>query len=120
LPASPSVYAIDLVMEALALYRLTRLVTKDAITQGLRDAVERAERERVSAPDHDKVAAAVRWGEEVAEVGPRTYLVNCPWCASVWLAVGVAIARRVAPLPWRLAARVLAGSAVAGALGEHL
>lgn len=53
--------ALDVVLVALATYRLTRLVTADRITEPVRV-----------------------WAEQR---GPRVgYLATCDWCLSVWLA----------------------------------
>ena len=53
--------ALWLVITILATYRLTRLVTADVITQGLRQWV----------------ADRSSWGG---------YLVSCDWCLSIWVA----------------------------------
>ena len=82
-------------VDALAVYRLTRLVTRDRITEPLRTRVE-------SGPE---------W---------LTYLLRCGWCASPYLAVGVITARRLVPRAWAPAAGVLACSAVAGLLTDLL
>lgn len=54
--------ALLLTLVALATYRLTRLVTADAITQPLRDWVGDQGRPRL------------------------TYLSTCDWCLSIWVA----------------------------------
>jgi hypothetical protein len=56
---------------------------------------------------------------DAAVGGPLGYLVNCPYCASIYVAAGVSLARSVAPLWWRRAARVLATSAVVSFLSER-
>lgn len=59
--------ALWLVIAMLATYRLTRLVTADEITKGVRGwVVDRSE-----------------WAG---------YLVTCDWCLSVWFAPGPALA----------------------------
>lgn len=99
--------SVTLVVDALALARLTRLVTKDTITEPLRDewvaeAYERSGRDLPPFPDLDpdppKMAA----------------FITCPWCTSVWLAAGVVAARRLVPSLWDPVARLLAGSQIAG------
>lgn len=81
---------LDLLIDAGAAYRLTLLVTTDEITQPLRDRIA------ADAPDSflDR-------------------LVNCPWCAGVWVGMGVAAARAIAPRPWSVAARGLALAGIA-------
>lgn len=51
-----------------ATYRLTRLVVADGISDGFRDSVE------------------ARFGPESS----WAYLVNCPWCVSVWVSIPTA------------------------------
>lgn len=84
-----------LVVLALAVYRLTRLVTTDALTDPLR-----------------------------GRLGRRPKLVSfleCPWCVSVWLAAAVVV--EVEERWWWTfaapAALVLALSAVTGYLAER-
>lgn len=86
----------DVVVDALAVYRLTRLVQEDTLTEPAREAVA-------------LVLGESRWSE----------LLHCPWCLSVWLAGGVVLARRVFPRAWPAVARVLAYSAVTGLLTER-
>lgn len=59
---------LDLVIDTLAVARATRLVTTDTITQPARDAIARR-----YPPD---------------EINPR-YLVNCDYCASVYVAAAI-------------------------------
>ena len=82
-----------LVVDALAAYRLTRLVTED----------------RITAPLRDRVPAG--WASE---------LVGCSWCVGVWAAAGVVAARRLAPRAWTPVAEVLAVAAVVGITAETL
>ena len=82
-----------LIIAMLATYRLTRLITADQITKGLRGwIVERSE-----------------W---------LGYLVTCDWCLSIWFAPGPAIAVLVYGdvLAVRVVLVALALSAVTGLL----
>jgi len=45
-------------------------------------------------------------------------LLDCPWCLSVWVGLGVAVLRRVCPRLWGLASAGLAASAVTGLLSQ--
>lgn len=83
--------------DALAVFRLTRLVTTDRITRRLRGLVERNTRD----------------GSEWA------YLVGCDWCVSAYVGVGVVLARRFAPRLWGPVAEGLAFSAITGLVAEH-
>lgn len=94
----------DFAVDALAAYRLTRLVTTDTITAPLR---ERA-----------------RWWSTTGspavqplpgETSPRPWveeLLGCSWCIGVWAAFAV----RVLP---RWVRRSLACAAAAGILAQH-
>lgn len=107
--------ALDLLVDAGAVYRLTKLVVDDALTQAVRDRLVEASARRL-----DRSNVVRIYGEDVAEAGgPVAYLVGCPWCASIWLAGGVVIARRLFPLPWGLVARGLSMSAITGWLSER-
>jgi Protein of unknown function (DUF1360) len=91
-------------IDALAVARITRLVVEDRVPFG-------PMRERIRAHYLREQDSAAGPGE------PDPYLVElleCPWCASVWIAAGVLVVRRVAPRAWRPLACVLAASEVAG------
>lgn len=84
-----------LVVDVLAVARLTRLVTRDTITEGIRRWVR-------------------RW------LGLRAFdFVTCPWCTSVWLAGGAVLATVYAGGAWRYVAYALTCSMVAGLLAER-
>lgn len=112
----------QLVVDALAAYRLTRLVTKDVILDGPRDMLieEIYVASGVELPDSATRTAieqrAGGWSEYAAHDGnaPKlATLLTCYWCAGFWISAGVIIARRVAPGLWDPLARILATSAVA-------
>ena len=88
------------VVYALAIARVTGLITVDEITRPLRDGVLRRldEGRRVD-----------------LSIG---YLITCPWCASIWVAlVAVPLALLWGTSEWLLApALVMAASQVAGML----
>lgn len=87
----------DLVVDALAVARLTRLVTTDEVPFGAaRDLL-------LDAAPGSKAAT----------------LVTCDWCASVHVAVFVVFARWRWPRVWPVVARVLAGSQAAGMLADR-
>jgi len=69
---------IDLVMLALADYRLSLIVSKDKISEGLRAQIGR------------KASGSRQW-QFVAE------LVNCPYCVGVWGALFLTMASKVRP-----------------------
>ena len=94
---------IDLAVDALATYRLTRLVVSDEITQ--------------PAIEHVSGSVQAAWGKPAREWFDR--LTSCAWCSSVWIAAGVVTARAVAPRAWAPVARLLAFSAVAGSIARR-
>lgn len=82
-------------VDALATYRLTRLLQRDTL------------------PPIATVRESLmqRFG-----TSPWSELIDCPWCLSVWLGFGVALLRRVCPRLWDPIAHALAASAVTGLL----
>lgn len=109
--------ADDLLVDALAAARLVRLVRADSITRHLRgEVIEAAYRRRPSigladVPPEERVVLD-------DDPPPVAKLVTCAWCLGVWAAVGVVVARRVAPRWWPPVARALAMSHVVGMLAE--
>lgn len=87
------------IVDALATYRLTKLVIDDYITEPLRDKVYA----KFGDPADSKVS----------------YLVTCPWCVSIYIGIGVVAARTIAPKAWRPLAYALAFSGVTGWVEEH-
>lgn len=81
-----------LVLDALAVFRLTRLVLNDSITAPAR--------------------------QSITSRGPDWVLtlLTCPWCMSFWLAILVVVLQTTVPSQWLYASAVLAFSAVAGLL----
>jgi len=86
----PVVVAVSL----LAVYRLTRLLVADKIT----------ERPRMALAD--------------AASGRLAYFVTCPWCVSVWVAAAWVALVLLAPSVALVAGVVLAASAAAGLLSS--
>lgn len=96
-----------LVVDAVATYRLTRLVTADAITAGLRDQAIRnayvAQHGEAVAVDMEAETPHDSWTDRaMGDLEPPALakLLTCRWCAGVWIAAGVTVARRVAPRWW--------------------
>jgi hypothetical protein len=97
---------LSLLTQALATFRLTRLITEDTITEPLRDAIYA----RFGDPSQTR-------RREIS----LSYLVSCPYCASVYAAAATtllaALTTRRAPLPIRLpAAFLLSTLALSGAV----
>jgi len=85
--------AVWLLIDALACYRATRLVTRDSVP------IFRVPRD----------AVLDRWGDSA--IGEW---VTCPWCMSIWLAAPIVAARILAPQWWTPLALVLTYSAITG------
>lgn len=86
--------AVDTLIDVAATARLTRLITEDEITRELREWVE------------DRTGSESR----------LTYLVNCPYCVSVWAGA----AMLVTPKPIRRLLALSAGALGARMLGQAL
>lgn len=84
--------SLHLLIDAVAAYRLTRLVVADSITEPLRD----------------RVARFIRIHE----------LVTCYWCSGMWVGAGVGMARWAVPTLWNPAAWALTVAAAAALLAR--
>lgn len=94
-PYDIGVLALSIVVAALAVARITRLVTEDQIAVGLRRWVVQ------------------RWGEDSA----ASYLVHCPWCVSIYVGLGVMPPAVLWPNKWVIMGfAFLAASMVTGLL----
>lgn len=99
-----------LVCDAAAVYRLAVLLSKDKITDWLREGLRSSGWTSAGGERHGTDARAARWLHE---------LVICPWCVSIWLAGVVVVLTRFIPGAWQYVAMLLALSAAAGFLGER-
>lgn len=102
-----------LVVDALAVARLTRLVTTDRITRPWRARAVAAAMAPAPLPDgwHDLGPDTIT---DDPDAPPLAYLLSCDWCSSTWIAALVLLARAVAPGVWDPIARILAASQVTG------
>lgn len=101
----------DLLVDALATYRLTRLATADVISEPVRMAVLRKVGAEPPPGEDDPTAQEVVEG---LKDPPRlATLVTCRWCAGIWIAASVSVARAALPRAWQPVARGLALSSVA-------
>lgn len=113
---------LELVVDAFACYRLTRLVTKDVITAPVRDSFVEATylvAGRSEAVRGELEAAQMTWSEyaEDDRDAPKlATLVVCRWCSSIWLGLGVVVVRRFLPRMWRPVAEILVFSAASALL----
>lgn len=91
--------AVDFARDALAVYRLTKLVIDDKITEDVREKV---------------------WEKYPPESTKIGYLFSCPWCVSMWVGLGAVAVKKVAPDAWEALSTAMAASAVSGILEERL
>lgn len=102
--------ALALVLDLAACYRLTRLVVADTFPPiaYVRDRIVRK---------HTRITANPGGGY-TEEPGPLAELVQCPWCASVWVGAAIALAQWRIPGVWLWVSLALALSAVAGVVSQ--
>jgi hypothetical protein len=92
--------ALTLLIDALATYRLVKLVRDDRITEPLRDKVT----QRLGPPDRSKIS----------------YLLDCPWCLSFYFGAVFTVGRQRWPMTTALISRTFALSAATGLTTQHL
>ncbi|HEY3630784.1 MAG TPA: DUF1360 domain-containing protein, partial [Jatrophihabitantaceae bacterium] len=95
--------AIWLVVDALAVYRLTRLAVKDTITQPARRWLFGLDRAGDGCPFAGPAAPFAN-----TLYALTTAIVSCPWCMSVWVSAGVVVLTYFTPLVWSFPAAGLA------------
>jgi hypothetical protein len=83
---------LTLLADTLAVYRLTKLVMEDKITEDLRDYIY----------------------EKFPRGHKMSYLIGCPWCVSIWAALAIFTLRKISPETADFLSGVLATSAVTG------
>lgn len=94
MPTTESAWWLAIFLNSLAVYRVTRLVTRDTITQPFRDWLVRD------------------WHGWVVE------LLQCPWCFSIWVAAGATVLTYFEWGTWKWIAAGLAFAALAGLIAE--
>lgn len=111
-----------LILDAIAVYRLTRLITKDSLLVDWRDNTVRLAYARQDADNHDALQAQMTLPGDWSHYAGRdpsapklAALATCRWCSSMWVAAGVLAARSACPKTWDPIARLLV-MAAAGAL----
>ena len=112
-----------LLLDALAVFRLTRLITADTILDGPRDALVRRAYLRHPNPKHNPDApnawSSKGWAEFARddEDAPKVAAgILCRYCVGVWVGFAVVAARRRFPRQWAPIAEALAFSAGAALL----
>jgi hypothetical protein len=108
----PNVTPWDVVLLALATHKVSRTVTKDAVTSPLRAPFTRYKEAGGPAEVMEEVRSTSGLRHSIGE------LITCPFCFDVWVATGFTIGLVFAPRVTRLVA--VAFSAVTGADFLHL
>lgn len=121
---TPATLAVD----ALAVYRLTRLVTADSIAEPARSHLIHAAYSVAWGPAAADVLAESITGDPFAswtdhaltdpDVPRLAELLTCRWCAGWWIAVAVTVARRRWPHRWAPVAEALAVAGAAALAGS--
>lgn len=136
----------DLLVDCLAVARLTRLVTTDELTRPARERLlaryptaGNIVRDGVdgwlvydTAPPYAERDGRRYDGQLLPPPRPPNpyalvlstssrvgYLLTCDWCSSIYVGLAAVVARRYAPRLWGPVARALAASEVAGLLAER-
>lgn len=112
---------IPLLLDALAAFRLTRLITADVILDGPRDVVvawaygdRKQDGDEPSMPEVPGAWSGYAMEDDRAPKVAR--LITCRWCAGMWVSLAVVAARRRFPRAWPPLAEALAFSAGAALL----
>lgn len=86
-----------ILLDIIAVVRLTRLINTDVITEPLRDLVWS------KFPPNTKIG----------------YLLTCPWCMSVWAGLSITLLRHYFPRVADVVSTTLAASQITGTLVER-
>lgn len=114
--------ALLAVIYALCVYRLTHLVTGDALTdparEWLRDRSHEVQVRTITERGNEKVEE--RLGENPGVALWVWRWATCPWCVSPWIGAACVLGWDYAASWFNLVAAVFALSAVAGVLSERV
>lgn len=106
-----------LIINALAVYRLSILVSKDKVTKPMRERIWGLGRYRkkVFATSSEMINYLTE-GTRARAARTLYELVICPWCLSVWFGMAVVALTALAPALWQYPAAALAISGVTVAI----
>lgn len=117
------------VVDALAVNRITRLVTADTITRPLRARLialsygtDEWSRSGMIPVGGYKALTESEWDlrpHDDDDAPKLAAFIICPWCVGLWISIGVVVARRYAPRVWQPLAKVLALSSAAALISGH-
>lgn len=115
----------ELLVDAFACHRLTRLVTADTITRPARAGIIRWAYTHKPMPWRDVQplgASEAEWDQmphDDDDAPKLAAFIVCPWCVGLWISVGICGLRRYACPVWVPVARALAISSAAALLAGH-
>lgn len=84
---------LPLLLDILAVYRLTKLVLDDQIMAEVREKI---------------------WEKFPPESTKIGYLITCPWCTSIWMGAAIFALRKASPESATYVSSLLASSAITG------
>ena len=102
MPTVPTSSLTTLLVDTAAVYRLTKLVTEDYLTEDLRLLVQ------------EKFPAVMDKRKGVRRKHKMVYFINCSWCVSIWAAAFIITLRQINPTAATYLSSILAASAVTG------
>lgn len=95
-------------IDVLAIYRLTRLATRDEITESLRETIEK------------ELGTAVNAKLITEKTGKKlVYMLGCDWCMSFWVSLFALALKKYVPNLWDNLKYVLAASAATGMIASY-
>lgn len=93
---------LEFAVDALAVYRLTKLITEDKLTEELRTIVG------------EKFPPVTDRRTGLRRISLVSYLFSCPWCISIWAAGFIFTLRKISPATADYLSSLLAASALTG------
>lgn len=90
---------LDIIIDALAVFRLTKMINQDYIFHEVREKI------------------LEHFPPKTSKIG---YLFTCDWCMSIWCATFLLTIKQLRPEEYKVLANILATSGVTGLLSEHL
>ena len=103
----------------LAVYRLAVLITKDTITEPLREKLRARVYDQGERTISDERPLKMRDYTVKSKLAWLFELVTCPWCVSIYMAAVVVALTKLLPGVWQYPAMGLALSAAAGFLADR-
>lgn len=90
--------SVDLVVDIVATYRLTRLIIDDRLTEELREIIYS------------------KFPPTTTKIG---YILGCRWCMSIWAGAAIFGLRKLSPQTADYVSGVLASSAIVGVVSDR-